>query len=77
MARTNWNSPHANLDGLSEEGKVMGRELTNKPDPTAHDVLKAAWKRQRDDCAVSDFVSSSPVRILFPGVSERAIDTRI
>lgn len=77
MARTNWNSPHANLDGLGEEGKAMGRELTNKPDPTAHDVLKAEWKAQKDNGSVSDFVSSSPVRILFPGVSERAIDTRI
>jgi hypothetical protein len=77
MARTNWNSSHTNLNGLSEEGKVMGRELTNKPDPTAHDVLKAAWKRQREDCSIADFVSSSPVHILFPGVSERAIDTRI
>ena len=77
MARTNWNSSHTNLNGLSEEGKVMGRELTNEPDPTAHEVLKAAWKRQREDCSIADFVSSSFVRILFPGVSERAIDTRI
>jgi hypothetical protein len=77
MARTNSNSSHTNLNGLSEEGKVMGRELTNEPDPTAHEVLKAAWKRQREDCSIADFVSSSFVRILFPGVSERAIDTRI
>lgn len=77
MARTHWNSSHANLDGLSEEGKAMGEELTGQDNPTAHEVLKAAWKRQRDNHSVSDFVSSPPVRILFPGVSERAIDTRI
>ncbi|MGI5818143.1 MAG: hypothetical protein ACOX9R_08595 [Armatimonadota bacterium] len=77
MARTHWNSSHANLDGLSEEGKAMGEELTGQANPTVHDVLKAAWKAQRDNHSVSDFVSSAPTRILFPGVSERAIDTRI
>ena len=77
MTRTNWNSAHSDLDGLSEEGKASGRELSNESDPTAHQVLKAAWKAQRDNISVSDFVSSPPVQLLFPGVSERAIDTRI
>ena len=77
MARTHWNSSHAHLDGLSEEGKAMGEELTGQDNPTVHGVLKAAWKRQRGNCPIADFVSSPPVRILFPGVSERAIDTRI
>jgi hypothetical protein len=77
MSRTDWNSPHADLNGLTDEGKRMGKELTGKDAPTLHEVLRAAWMEQQQGASVASFSRSKLVGLLFPGISERAIETHI
>ena len=77
MSRTDWDSPHADLDGLTDEGKRMSRELTGKDAPSLQDVLRAAWMEQEGEISVASFSRSELVHLLLPGISERAIETRI
>jgi len=77
MSRTDWDSPHSDLDGLTDEGKGMGEELTGEDAPTLHEVLRAAWMEQEGEISVASFSRSELVHLLLPGISERAIETRI
>mgnify|MGYP000867208311 CR=1 FL=1 len=77
MSRTDWDSSHADLNGLTDEGKRMGKELTNNDAPTLHEVLRAAWEAQDEDMSVASFSRSELVGLLFPEISDRAIETRI
>jgi hypothetical protein len=77
MSRTDWDSPHADLDGLTDEGRGMGKELTGEDAPTLHEVLRAAWMEQQEGASVASFSRSELVHLLLPGISERAIETRI
>jgi hypothetical protein len=77
MGRTDWDGLHSALHGLTDEGKMMGKEIIGKDAPSAHEVLKAAWQAQDEDTSVAAFSRSELVQLLFPGASERAIDTRI
>ena len=77
MSRTDWESPHSVIDGLTDEGRSMGKELTGKDAPTAHEVLKAAWQAQEEDTSVAAFSRCELMGLLLPGVSERAIETRV
>lgn len=77
MARTDWDGPHANLTGLMEEAKSKGKELTGQDNPTLHAVLKSAWVKFGEGLAIAAFSKSDLVQFLFPGISPRAIDTRI
>ena len=77
MSRTDWDSPHSALHGLTPEGKAAGKEMTGRDAPTAHEVLKAAWEVQDEEISVAAFSRSELVELLLPGISERAIETRI
>jgi hypothetical protein len=77
MSRTEWDSPHSDLENLTDEGRGMGKELTGEDAPTLHEVLRAAWMEQEEEISVASFSRSELVGLLFPGLSERAIETRI
>lgn len=77
MSRTDWDSPHSDLHGLTDEGRGMGKELTGEDSPTLHEVLRAAWMEQEEEISVASFSRSELVGLLFPGISDRAIETRI
>ena len=77
MSRTEWDSLHSDLYGLTDEGKRVGKELTGKDAPTLHEVLRAAWGQHEEGTSVASFSRSELVGLLFPGISERAIETRI
>jgi hypothetical protein len=48
MSRTDWDSAHADLDGLTDEGKRTGQELTGRDAPSLQEVLRAAWGQQEE-----------------------------
>lgn len=77
MARTDWDGPHANLKGLTQEAKTKATELTQQDNPTLHTVLKAAWMEFGAGISIAAFSKSDLVQFLLPGISPRAIDTRI
>jgi hypothetical protein len=77
VSRTDWECPHSEIEGLTDEGKSMGKEIIGKDAPSAHEVLKAAWKAQDEETSVAAFSRSELMGLLLPGASERAIDTRI
>jgi len=77
MARTDWTSPHSELEGLSEEGKQKGRQITGSENPKLHLVLKQSWREASETESASSFAQSEIAHLLFPGISPRSIDTRI
>jgi hypothetical protein len=77
VSRTDWECPHSEIEGLTDEGKSMGKEITGKDAPTAHEVLKAAWQAQEEHTSVAAFSRCELMGLLFPGASERAVETRV
>jgi hypothetical protein len=77
MSRTEWDSPQSDLENLTDEGRGMGKELTGEDAPTLHEVLRAVWEAQDEGASVASFSRSELVGQLFPGISDRAIETRI
>ena len=77
MSRADWDGSHSELNGLTDEGRAAGKEITGKDSPSAHEVLRAAWRQQEEGMSVAAFSRSELVGLLLPGISERAIDTRI